>query len=154
MANNQTVTVYGNDLPTFMQQVPKSQRKPLFGMKMPFGYRKTTGGFLAKNSGVDLFKDAIKQVLLTEKGERLMLPGFGCNLRKFLFHPLDEQLFESIKREVSDALNKYVIGAELIKIRVIPLGDIGPSGGNSLKISLDCRVLKGDEVFGVEVAIS
>ncbi len=47
------------------------------------------------------------------------------------------------------------MGANITKIKVIPLGDIGPSGGNSLKIALDLELTSGDfEVFDVEVKLS
>mgnify|MGYP003147855774 CR=1 FL=1 len=155
MAANQTVNIYGDIAPNYMQQVPKSHRKHMYGLKFPLGARKSTGGFFAKNSGVDLIKDSVRELLLTNLGERLMLPDYGCSLQKFLFQPLDDLTFQEIKRAVSSAVSKYIVGAVLVKIRIIPLGDIGPSGGNSLKISLDFELTKGNfEVFDVEVTIS
>jgi hypothetical protein len=155
MAFNQTVNVYGKTVPRYMEQVPTSQRDHVFGLKFPLGSRKTLGGFFSKNSGVDMIKDSVKQLLLTEKGERLMLPGFGCNLRRFLFQPLDETTFQSIKREIQSNFDKYIVGANITKIKVYPLGDIGPSGGNSLKVALDLELNSGDfEVFDVEVNLS
>ena len=155
MAANQTVNLYGKVIPNYMQQVPKAQRKHMFGLKFPLGARKTTGVFFAKNSGVDLIKDSVKQLLSTDFGERLMLPGYGCPLQKYLFQPLDENTFESMKRDISASVTKFIVGAKLLKIKIIPLGDVGPSGGNSLKIQLDFELSKGNfEVFDVEVMIT
>tara|TARA_R110000796_G_scaffold148460_1_gene265334 strand:- start:378 stop:845 length:468 start_codon:yes stop_codon:yes gene_type:complete len=155
MAANQTVNVYGKVVPNYMQQVPTAQRNHRFGLKFPLGSRKTTGGFFSKNSGVDCIKDSVKQLLLTDRSERVMLPGYGTNLRRFLFQPLDELTFEAIKREITSSFYSYIVGANLTKIKVIPLGDIGPSGGNSLKIALDLELTSGDfEVFDVEVKLS
>ena len=155
MAANQTVNVYGKTIPNYMEQVPTAQRNHLFGLKFPLGSRKTTGGFFSKNSGVDMIKDAVKQLLLTDRSERVMLPGYGTNLRRFLFQPLDELTFEAIKREISSSFYNYIVGATITKIKVIPLGDVGPSGGNSLKIALDLELTSGDfEVFDVEVKLS
>ena len=148
MAANQTVNVYGKVVPNYMQQVPTAQRNHRFGLKFPLGSRKTTGGFFSK-------KDSVKQLLLTDRSERVMLPGYGTNLRRFLFQPLDELTFEAIKREITSSFYSYIVGANLTKIKVIPLGDIGPSGGNSLKIALDLELTSGDfEVFDVEVKLS
>ena len=84
-----------------------------------------------------------------------MLPGYGCNLKRFLFQPLDELTFEAIKREIQSSFNQYIVGAYITKIRVIPLGDVGPSGGNTLKIALDLRLSAEKlQVFGVEVVLS
>jgi len=155
MAYNQTVNMYGTIPPRYMEEVPKSHRKHLFGLKFPLGSRQESGGYFSKNSGVSLIKDAVKQLLLTQRGERLMLPGYGCNLKRFLFQPLDELTFEAIKREIQSSFNQYIVGAYITKIRVIPLGDVGPSGGNTLKIALDLRLSAEKlQVFGVEVVLS
>ena len=34
-------------------------------------------------------KQAITNILLTNKAERLMMPDYGGNIRRFLFEPLD-----------------------------------------------------------------
>ena len=43
----------------------------------------------AGNAAVDLIKDKVKtnilNVLLTERGERLYMPNFGCGLKNLLF---------------------------------------------------------------------
>ena len=88
MAANQTVNVYGKIPPRYIKQSPTSKRQEVYGLAFPLGSA-PNGGFLSKKSGVDLIKGAVKQLLLTERGERIMLPNFGCNLRKFLFQPLD-----------------------------------------------------------------
>jgi phage baseplate assembly protein W len=155
MAANQTVNIYGKSAPRFMEQIPTSQRNAVFGLNFPLGSRRESGGFFARNSGVDLIKDAVKQLLLTDRAERVMLPGYGTNLKRFLFQPLDELTFEAIKREITSSFYKYIVGATITKIKIIPLGDVGPSGGNSLKIALDLELTAGDlEVFEVEVNLS
>ena len=84
-----------------------------------------------------------------------MLPNFGCNLRKYLFQPLDESTFESIKREIQISFSKYIVGARISKLAVFPLGAVGPAGGNSLKVVLSLKLDSADlETFDVEVNIS
>tara|TARA_R110002153_G_scaffold69570_2_gene183848 strand:- start:141 stop:608 length:468 start_codon:yes stop_codon:yes gene_type:complete len=155
MSANNTVNVYGRTVPRYMEQVPTAQRHHQYGLKFPLGSRISTGGVFSKSSGVGMIKDSVKQLLLTDKGERVMLPGYGTNLKRFLFQPLDELTFEAIKREITSSFYKYIVGANITKIRVIPLGSIGPSGGNSLKIALDLELTGTEfEVFDVEVNLS
>lgn len=154
MAANQTVNIYGNIPPTQVVQKTTEHKKVIYGLDFPFGKDKLTGGFLHKSSGIQLFKATIKQLLLTEKGERILLPKYGCNLRKFLFRPLDENTFEAIKREILYSFDRYIVGAKIVKLSVFPLGDFGPAGGNSLKISLLVRLTEDDlSVFDVGVTI-
>ena len=154
MAANQTITQYGITPPKYMQDGATSKRSEVYGLNFPLG-SEVNGGFFAKKSGVDKITNSVKQLLQTEKGERIMLPTFGCNLRKFLFQPLDENTFEGIKREILTSFNNYIIGATIQKLSVFPYGDTGPAGGNSLQIILSLKLDTADlEIFDVEVNIS
>ena len=150
MAANQTVTVYGRTTPRYITQGPTSKRQEVYGL----GFS-PDGGIFSKKTGVNMIKDAVHQLLKTERGERVMLPNFGCNLRKYLFQPLDESTFEGIKREIQYSFNNYIVGAKIAKLSVFPMGELGPSGGNSLKVILSLQLDTADlETFDVEVDIS
>ena len=154
MAANQTVNLYGKVTPRYINQLPKSQRQEVFGLGFPLG-SSDDGGIFSKKAGIPMIRDAVRQLLQTERGERVMLPNFGCNLRRYLFQPLDESTFESIKREIEFSFNKYIVGAKIAKLAVFPLGDAGPAGGNSLKVLLSLQLEAADlEIFDVEVDIS
>ena len=155
MAANQIVNTYGSIAPRFLEQIPTGKRKATFGLNFPLGESSNTGGFFQKVSGVRMIKDAVRQLLQTTRGERVMLPKFGCNLRKFLFQPLDEATFEAIKREIQYSFYHYIVGAKIVKLAVFPFGDAGPAGGNSLKVVLTLRLDTADlEIFDVEVDIA
>ena len=84
-----------------------------------------------------------------------MLPNFGCNLRKYLFQPLDQVVFDSIKREIQESFERYIVGASIAKIAVFPTGDNGPAGGNSLQVVLSLKLDTADlQIFDIEVTIS
>ena len=154
MAANQTVTVYGKFPPRYIEQQTTSKRSEVYGLNFPLGTA-SGGEFFTKNSGVSMIRDSVRQLLTTERGERVMLPNFGCNLKRFLFQPLDESTFESIKREILFSFKRYIVGAEVAKLAVFPLGEAGPAGGNSLKVVLTLRLDTADlEIFDVEVDIS
>jgi len=154
MAANQTVTVYGKTTPRYITQGPTSKRKEVYGLGFPLGSA-IDGGIFSKTTGISMIKDAVQQLLKTERGERVMLPNFGCNLRRYLFQPLTENTFESIKREVLYSFNNYIAGASVSKLSVFPMGDLGPAGGNSLKVILSLKLDTADlEIFDVEVDIS
>ena len=83
-----------------------------------------------------------------------MLPEFGCNLRQYLFSPLDENTFTAIKEEIRTSFQRYIVGADIVKLAVFPTGDTGPSGGNSLQIILTIKLDTSDaQVFDVEAKI-
>jgi len=155
VAISSQVNTYGVKPQTFIKRSPTSSKKEVYGLEFPLGKSTTTGGFFKKKSGVDLIKGAVKQLLLTERGERVMLPDYGCNIRRFLFQPLDETLFENIKQEILTSFYKYIVGATVLRIAVVPLNVAGPSGGNSLKVTLTIKLVEEDlVVFEVPVIIS
>ena len=154
MAANNTVSVYGSIQDRYNIQAPRSVRKEIFGLHYPLG-SSNNGGVFNKISGIKMIKAAVEQLLLTERGERVMLPNYGCNLRRYLFQPLDETTFGSIRREIETSFNNYIVGAVIQKIGVFPTGESGPAGGNSLKVILSLKLDKSDlEIFDVEVKIA
>jgi phage baseplate assembly protein W len=50
----------------------------------------------------------IRQVLLTDPGERVCLPTFGAGLRRLLFAPMNSSLGASTKLIVTQALNQWL----------------------------------------------
>ena len=154
MAANTETTVYGAIQERYNSQAIKSERKDIYGLNFPLGDA-SSGGYFSKSSGINMIKDSVKQLLLTEKGERVMLPNYGCNLRKYLFQPLDETTFKNIRTEIQTSFYNYIVGAEIAKLTVLPTGVLGPAGGNSLQVILTLRLNTADlEVFDVGVTIS
>lgn len=50
----------------------------------------------------------IRQVLLTDPGERVCLPTFGAGLRRLLFAPMNASLDSSTKLLVTQSLNQWL----------------------------------------------
>ncbi len=65
---------------------------------------KTPRGILAQKSGVDQIKADLLQLLLTNPGERVMLPTYGTPLRKLIFEPNDSFLVAKAKQVIADAI--------------------------------------------------
>ena len=154
MAANKTVQVFGRINPTYPEQLPISHRKEVYGLAFPLGKNNVVGGYFKKTSGIEMIKNAVRQLLKTERGERVMLPNFGCSLRKFLFQPLDSQLFAEIKEEIQTSFKNYIVGAKIVKLSVFPYEESGPAGGNSLRIILNLKLDTDDlKVFDVDVKV-
>ena len=154
MAANTTTTIYGSIQKRYNIKSSKSQKKEIYGLNYPLGSTQY-GGIFSKSSGINMIKNSVEQLLLTERGERIMLPNYGCNLRRYLFQPLDETTFQGIRNEIETSFRNYIVGAKIQKLAVFPTGDAGPAGGNSLQVILTLKLDKSDlEVFDVGVTIS
>ena len=154
MAANSTVYRFGRRPTKYEDQAPISKRQEVYGLTFPIGSERDKGGFFKKSSGRPMIRQAVTQLLKTERGERLMLPNFGCNLRKYLFQPITPELFEGIRNTIKVSFSNYIVGATLRKVSVFETGEYDATGGNGLRVVLSVSIDTNDlEVFDIEAKI-
>lgn len=66
----------------------------------------------------DSVKESIRNLLMTDRGERLMQPNLGAGLRQLLFENMIPSTFELIKERVKSTLEIYEPRADIIDITV------------------------------------
>jgi len=67
----------------------------------------------------ELLIASIKQILLTERGERVMRPTFGSNLRRKIFENINKGLVTDIQKEIVAAITKWEPRVKVEKIDVV-----------------------------------
>ena len=83
-----------------------------------------------------------------------MLPNYGCNLKKYLFQPITQQLFQEIQETISTSFANYIVGARLLKVGVFETGEYDAAGGNQIRVVLSIQLSTDDlEIFDVEAKI-
>ena len=65
-------------------------------------------GQASRASYADHVEQMIRQVLLTDPGERVCLPEFGAGLRRLLFAPLSTPLEATTKMIVTQSLQRWL----------------------------------------------
>lgn len=68
---------------------------------------KTPRGILAQKKGVDQVKADVLQLLLTNPGERVMLPDFGTPLRRLIFEPNDRTIENQAREMIARSIRKW-----------------------------------------------
>ena len=153
MAINQNIEVYGREATKQSLFGTKAKTQKTYGLAFPFGDIED-GTFLKKSSDVQLIKSSLRQLLLTRRGERVMLPNYGTNLKNYLMEPLDQALLSQIKREISESIYKYAPNVNLNLLQVFPLDQASFNGGNVLLIKLFCSIKDTENlIFEVDVEI-
>ena len=77
------------------------------GVSLPLGL--SDDGFFKKTrKTVDQVKSNIRNLLLTQKGERLGNPTFGSNLRRVLFEPNTEDIEPAVESAVREAIDEWL----------------------------------------------
>ncbi|MBV9962693.1 MAG: GPW/gp25 family protein [Parafilimonas sp.] len=64
-------------------------------------------GATAMSSGVEDIQKSLHILLSTTLGERIMRPDYGCNLRDYVFDPMNVSMETYIKKLVEDAIIYY-----------------------------------------------
>ena len=89
-----------------LNYVTTSKRKKVAGIAFPLS-NTGTGGIFTANEGIKSIRDGIIQMLLTSRGERVMRPDYGGNLRTSVFEQNDPLLAEALKSNISENISVY-----------------------------------------------
>jgi phage baseplate assembly protein W len=79
----------------------------IFGQGFAFPPRLGPDGRVALSAGPENIREAIRIILLTEPGERLMLPELGAGLARFLFQPNTVATHRLIEERIVRALSLW-----------------------------------------------
>jgi len=74
---------------------------------------------LALMKDEDAVKQSIKNLMLTDPGERLMQPNIGGGIRQLLFEQMTPGTLKLMEENIVDTIEIYEPRAELIDVRVI-----------------------------------
>lgn len=71
----------------------------------------------------------VKQLLLTNPGERVCLPEFGCGLRRLVFAPQTDALAATVRIQVQQSIDRWLGDqVQLINVEVVS-GATTPGSG-------------------------
>jgi phage baseplate assembly protein W len=94
---------------------------------------KTTRGLLAQKKDVDQIKADLLQLLLTNPGERVMLPQYGTPLRELFFDPNDVALKNKAKKMIAESISTWEPRIALENIEVSNTIDVDSLNPNDTK---------------------
>lgn len=89
-------------------------------INIDFPFKNSSNGDFIKLNDNDneAIKADLMHLILTNKGERLYLPDFGTNLRRYIFEPNDNLTLSDIKGEITETIKKYIPKLKLKTISV------------------------------------
>ena len=111
---------------------------------MPYPITKDAQGYFHSQSGLRQIKSDLLILLLTNPGERVMLPEFGTGLRELVFEPNDSTLRARARELIVSAIETWEprvtvdqieITTDIDEDRLNPQDD-GSEGGAILLISI------------------
>lgn len=103
---------------------------------------------LLRKINVDAVKQSIKNIVLTDRGERLYNPTFGGNIRALLFENKTPQTFISIKEQIKDVLEAHEPRAEIVDIVVADTYD-----DHTVDVSIVFRVINIQDPITLQIIL-
>lgn len=85
---------------------------------VPYPITKNPKGFFYIQDGINQIKADMLILLLTNPGERVMLPNYGTPLRRLIFEPNDPQLILQTKNMIARSLKQWEPRVAITQIEV------------------------------------
>jgi len=118
---------------------------PFKDLSLSFAKNKVTEDLLVKKEDAAV-KQAVLNILLTNKGERVYDAQYGSNVRSYLFEPLDFGTAGSIRDEIVRTLKRYEPRVTIQECLVEPNFD-----SNGFDVRLDFKVLSRADVPRISI---
>lgn len=135
-----------------------SDSKVFIGMDLPFSKDTGVQGYFRSTSTtIEAVKQNIKNLLLTNRNERVMQPLLGLNIRRFLFEPMTEDTKIAIQNDIFDTFKTWLPFVEIkeLKIDFAEEEYNNSSMNNTISITVDFNITQAPSMLeSVTVQIS
>jgi Bacteriophage baseplate protein W len=117
--------------------------RKFLGTGWKFPVRISPGGGFAFSQGEQSVEEAIWILLGTARGERQMLPRFGCGIHDLVFAPNNQASQGSVQHLVKDALTEWEPRIDVLDVNV----SSAAGEENTMLIRVDYRI-RSNNTFG------
>ncbi|MBN2982780.1 MULTISPECIES: GPW/gp25 family protein [Cohnella] len=112
------------------------------GWRFPVRADATTGRMLL-SEGEDDIAEAIRIILMTSKGERLMRPDFGCGLRDYVFGTMDATTLRLLESDAQRAITVWEPRVKNVGVKA----KVDPSDPGRLQLHVQYTVRSTNNLF-------
>ena len=112
---------------------PLTKRREIYSdiLKTPYSNRNPVSDDLTKKVNEEAVKESIKNLILTNRGERLMQPDVGSDLRKLLFENYTPATNKIVETLIKNTIKNYEPRAEIIGVSIV-----GEPDRNSVMVNI------------------
>jgi phage baseplate assembly protein W len=128
----------------------KSINDYAIGLSLPLQMGSAT--FNQTYDNLEQLKSNVKNLLLTNRGERLGMPTFGCGLQHLLFEPNDDDLNDKILNQVESAINFWLPQLLINSIEITASDE--DKDKNTLNVSIVFTAKYNQQNFSVDFKVN
>jgi phage baseplate assembly protein W len=120
-------------------------QKDILGRGWPFPVKQGSEHRMRLLGGPEKIRESIWIILSTARGERVMLPDFGCGIHDLVFQPNTAALRGQVQVKVRDALLRWEPRIDVLAVQV----DTPPEQRNYLLIRVDYQVRDSNSFYNL-----
>ena len=90
------------------------------GLSLPMKHDDVKGFFPGTTTTLSQTGSNIRNLLLTNKGERVGQPTFGADIMKVLFEQMSDELVNQVESSISEAMAEWLPHVTVSKLNVEP----------------------------------
>jgi phage baseplate assembly protein W len=117
--------------------------RKFLGTGLSFPVRVSPGGALTYSAGEQSVREAIWVLLGTARGERQMLPRFGCGIQDLVFAPNNQTTWGNVQHLVKESLTEWEPRIDVLAVTV----SAAAGEENTFLIRVDYRI-RSNNAFG------
>ena len=113
-------------------------------VKLPLSYDSEDGPYRLTKTLQENVQQNFKNLMLTNPGERVMLPNFGAGIRQLLFEPISEDLFSKVRSRIFNQVRTYMPFVNIEDVFINTMSERQDFGPNEVQISIVYNILPLD----------
>ena len=113
------------------------------GLGLPMQYDDVNGFFPGHSTTLSQAGSNLRNLLLTNKGERVGHTTFGADLLLVLFEPMSENLLDRLEETINEAITEWLPYISINKLEVEP----DESEINQLNIEIEFYLTMNPDIF-------
>jgi|TARA_R110000796_G_scaffold191829_4_gene308541 phage baseplate assembly protein W len=113
-------------------------------VKLPLSYDSEDGPYRLTKNLKENVQQNFKNLMLTNPGERVMLPNFGAGIRQLLFEPISEDLFSKVRSRIFNQVRTYMPFVNIEDVFINTMSERQDFGPNEVQISIVYNILPLD----------
>lgn len=108
-----------------------------FSPKLPLVYDIADGPFSLNKDIKELTKQNLKMIILTNPGERIMIPTFGVGIKQYLFTLDNNNTRNDLSKRIYDQIQRYL---PYITVQELNFSTPNSNDNNTLYISIKYNI--------------
>ena len=88
-------------------------------VSLPLVYGTQDGPYILNKEIGQVVKQNFKNLLLTNPGERVMIPDFGAGVRRLLFEPATAETYSALRQRISTQISKFMPFVEIEELLLL-----------------------------------